>query len=170
MKSGFGKIAFLLFVMLLNIGCDQKTKQIAKETLMHEPSTSYVNDIFRLVYAENNGAFLSMGSGLPDDMRYLVLSILPIIVLGIMLLYTLFSKELTFYQSVAMAFIIGGGFSNILDRLVNDGRVVDFMNMGLGSLRTGIFNFADLSIVFGMIAFLLLGFVNNDKEQATTTP
>ena len=158
MKHGIGRILIILIVILVNIGIDQKTKQMAKETLMHESVKSYANDVFRLVYAENRGAFLSLGSGLSDDVRYFVLSIIPVIILAGMMLYTFFSDELTFYQSIALAFIVGGGFSNIYDRFVNDGSVVDFMNMGLGSLRTGIFNFADLSIVFGMIAFLLLGF------------
>ena len=35
------------------------------------------------------------------------------------------------------------------------GRVIDFMNMGIGSLRTGIFNYADVIIMVGMGIYLL---------------
>jgi signal peptidase II len=45
--------------------------------------------------------------------------------------------------------MVGGGLSNWFDRLVNEGRVVDFMNLGIGSFRTGIFNVADVAIMAG---------------------
>jgi signal peptidase II len=35
------------------------------------------------------------------------------------------------------------------------GSVVDFLNVGIGSLRTGIFNVADMAIMLG-VALLLL--------------
>jgi signal peptidase II len=43
---------------------------------------------------------------------------------------------------------LAGGASNWLDRAAT-GRVVDFMNVGLGPLRTGIFNVADVAIMCG---------------------
>ena len=49
-----------------------------------------------------------------------------------------------------------GGTSNQIDRAAR-GSVVDFINVGVGSLRTGIFNVADLAIVFGF-ALVLIGF------------
>ena len=49
-----------------------------------------------------------------------------------------------------------GGTSNLIDRAAR-GIVVDFINVGVGSLRTGIFNVADLAIVFGF-ALVLIGF------------
>jgi signal peptidase II len=46
--------------------------------------------------------------------------------------------------------VIGGGASNLIDRVVRDGRVVDFLQIGIGDLRTGIFNVADAAIVLGL--------------------
>jgi signal peptidase II len=51
--------------------------------------------------------------------------------------------------------IVGGGFSNLVDRIFNRGIVVDFMNMGVGGLRTGIFNVADVAIMAGVGLLLL---------------
>jgi signal peptidase II len=48
-----------------------------------------------------------------------------------------------------------GGIGNLLDRVFYDGRVIDFMNLGIGRLRTGIFNVADVYITIGI---LLLAF------------
>jgi signal peptidase II len=47
--------------------------------------------------------------------------------------------------------IVGGGVSNLIDRLRYGGYVVDFLNVGIGSLRTGIFNVADMAIMAGVI-------------------
>jgi signal peptidase II len=50
---------------------------------------------------------------------------------------------------------VAGGISNWIDRVVN-GSVVDFMNVGVGWLRTGIFNFADVAIMLGITLFVLI--------------
>lgn len=41
--------------------------------------------------------------------------------------------------------------------MINNGAVVDFLNIGFGSFRTGIFNIADIAIVVGALFLLLLG-------------
>ena len=58
-------------------------------------------------------------------------------------------------MAFAFALIAGGGLGNLYDRLTNTGRVVDFLMVGMGSLRTGIFNVADLAITFGVGLFVL---------------
>ena len=61
--------------------------------------------------------------------------------------------------------VMGGGFGNLIDRIYNQGRVVDFMNLGIGSLRTGVFNVADLAVTFGAIAVVCLSFQRDAGEQ-----
>ena len=73
------------------------------------------------------------------------------------LVYLVMSRRLEPLQSTALALIVGGGLSNWFDRLVNDGRVVDFMNLGIGSLRTGIFNVADVALMLGAGLLILAG-------------
>lgn len=55
----------------------------------------------------------------------------------------------------AAILFISGGASNWLDRATR-GSVVDFMNLGIGTLRTGIFNAADVSILTGAAVFALV--------------
>ncbi len=50
--------------------------------------------------------------------------------------------------------IVGGGAGNLIDRLARDGRVGDFIMIGVGGIRTGIFNFADLAVLAGWIVLL----------------
>lgn len=126
---------------------------MAKESFMNQEVQSYFNDTFRLLYTQNEGAFLSMGSNLDSLWHLILLKIFPVVMLSILLVYTFVSKELTYGQRIAMALILGGGISNIVDRLMY-GKVVDFMNMGIGNLRTGVFNFADVFIMTGIALFL----------------
>ena len=44
--------------------------------------------------------------------------------------------------------------SNFYDRVVNNVAVIDFLNIGIGSIWAGIFNVADIAIILGV--FLLL--------------
>jgi len=59
--------------------------------------------------------------------------------------------------------VCGGGLSNLVDRIAYDGHVVDFLNIGIGSLRTGIFNVADMAITAGA---LLLAFDSFRKSPS----
>ena len=63
-----------------------------------------------------------------------------------------------------MSFIIGGGISNVYDRIVYEA-VTDFMNMGLFGVRTGIFNFADVSIMVGLGIMLPFAFQKEPNQQ-----
>jgi signal peptidase II len=52
--------------------------------------------------------------------------------------------------------VAAGGASNLIDRLAR-GTVTDFMNVGIGPLRTGIFNLADVAITLGAVLVVLGG-------------
>jgi signal peptidase II len=68
---------------------------------------------------------------------------------------------------VIVIIIIGGGFSNLADRVFRGDMVVDFMNVGIGRLRTGVFNVADLSIVVGVVVFLVGSLLDHDSSDAS---
>ena len=51
---------------------------------------------------------------------------------------------------------VGGGMGNLIDRIAH-GAVVDFVSLGIGPLRTGIFNLADVAITIGLLLFLAAG-------------
>lgn len=148
------KLTVLSLVLAACIGCDQITKYTAKHYLEGHGIYSYIGDTFRLGYSENTGAFLGMGSSLPELVRTIIFSGLVAIFLLAFLVYIIRSPDISKAGVVASGLIIGGGLSNLIDRLVNNGAVIDFLNLGVGSLRTGIFNVADMAIMLG--AFLIL--------------
>jgi signal peptidase II len=143
---------------------DRYTKYLAIEELMNKPSMDILGTFFQLVYAENTGAFLSLGADFPDALRLIFLSILPSILLLSMLAYTLFSKELSRLQVIALSLICGGGMSNLYDR-ITEGMVVDFMILGVGVLRTGVFNIADVCIMTGLALMLPEYFKKPQKPE-----
>jgi signal peptidase II len=150
-------------LLLVCIGCDQSTKYTAKHFLKGKPTLSYMDDIFRLSYIENKGAFLSLGADMPAKLRYLVLVMLVFIFLVGFLFFVICSKKLNLLTALSSTLIISGGLGNLIDRMVNQGAVIDFMNIGLGSIRTGVFNGADLAIMVGLLLLLAALY---DKEKS----
>jgi signal peptidase II len=55
---------------------------------------------------------------------------------------------------VALVLVLAGGVGNQLDRVLQAGLVTDFINLGVGPLRTGIFNVADVAITCGAIGLI----------------
>ena len=163
------RLLVLLIPGLLATALDRLTKIWAVNTLKEQPMQSYFNDVFRLVYAENTGAFLSLGSDMNDTLRYWVLAVVPVLVLLYIFFHVLTAKNLHVVQQAAFGFILGGGLSNIYDRIM-EGRVVDFMNMGFGTLRTGIFNVADMSIMLGLFLMVPFLFQKQAPAEAAATP
>lgn len=159
------RILTLFLILLAIIVCDRITKNIAKQNLPQHETIRLLHDTVRLQYAENTGAFLSLGSRISEPARYIVFTLLVGIFLGCLFIYILISKHLTRLQIVAMSIVLGGGCGNLIDRIANEGRVFDFMNVGIGPLRTGIFNVADMSITFGVLWFLFLIIKNRHHPE-----
>jgi signal peptidase II len=116
---------------------------------------SFLGDTFRLQLAHNPGAFLGLGASLPETWRVGVLSICVAGMLVALLGYTLFSKSVTSSAIFAFALLLSGGVGNLIDRLMYDGYVIDFINIGIGPLRTGIFNVADIAVTAGVLILLV---------------
>lgn len=144
------RLAALAIVMLSCVGCDQAAKALARESLSRIGSISLFGDAVRFQYAENQGAFLSLGSSLPDHLRSLLfVGGTSLIVAG--LLVAMARGRHSPAASLGLALLAGGAVGNLIDRVVYDGTVVDFVSIGLGGFRTGIFNLADVAITAGVL-------------------
>ncbi len=164
MKIFQRRIGIILGIVFLAIFADQASKYWATAVLKGQPSIKYLNDFFRWTYVENTGAFMSLGSEMEGTWHFLTLKVFPVIMLLGLFFYIVISKSMNWWQTIAFSLILGGGISNIYDRLLYGG-VVDFMNMGFGSLRTGIFNIADVCIMIGLFMMLPEIIKGSGKEQ-----
>jgi signal peptidase II len=146
----------LLFAIGATIGCDRVTKHIAATALAEVPERSFLADTIRLEYSENTGAFLSLGANWPPAVRTAVFSVgtgVALIVLTVLAVRGRWQRT----ALLGVALFVAGGASNLLDRVAY-GMVIDFMNVGVGSLRTGIFNVADIAIMLGAGLLLIEGY------------
>jgi signal peptidase II len=159
--------ALLLFALLslLCVGCDQATKLAAQEAFERPLVIGSGLVIFDVVH--NPGAFLSLGSTLPDAVRAALFLVLAPLAMLVVLGSLLRTRGVRLRAILAAALVAGGGLGNWVDRALR-GEVVDFVSVGAFGLRTGIFNAADVFIVTG--ALLLIAFEwRGDPEPAETT-
>ncbi len=148
------------------ISCDQVTKKLAKSHLMDQEPASYFHDTFRLEYVENTGAALSLGANLPQPYNFVLLSIIPLLVLLALFVYAIINiKKFNTIRILAYSLVFAGGIGNIIDRILHDRHVTDFMNLGIQNFRTGIFNVADVCITAGVIGIFI-----SYKNQQTIQP
>ncbi|WP_417391606.1 signal peptidase II [Gimesia sp.] len=159
----------LLFACLLFcVGCDQYTKKIAVEKLKYEPPVTYLNNTFRMEYAENTGAFLSVGSRLSKPVRFFLLVVANAAFLLLVMGMLVFRWQMPLVQFIALSLLLAGGIGNLIDRVFLNGIVIDFLNIGFGPLRTGIFNVADMAITGGALLMLFSWFFNKDQPELKT--
>lgn len=147
----------LVFVAVLALcaGCDQATKQLAVHVLADSPGVELARGLVFFQLASNPGAFLSLGSDLPEGARRLLFLVLvPGAMAGLCLHFLRVGRGPG--EPWALGLLAGGGLGNWIDRLVNDGAVTDFVSVGTGRLRTGIFNLADLAVIAGALLLLAL--------------
>lgn len=141
----------LLLLIGLVITCDQWTKHLVRRQPF--PPRTFLGGTLTLLHAENRGAFLSLGSMLPERART------AIFVVGVTALLIAASVALwrgTLQNGIALALIIGGGIGNLIDRIARDGAVTDFLYLRAGPLHTGVFNVADLAITAGAVWMLVV--------------
>lgn len=147
-----------LLLALGTISCDHATKLLARRTLEHAPPVTLLAGAVRLQYAENAGAFLSLGSEWPPALRLALFALgNGVVLLGLALYAWRRVGSLRTWELLALSLLVAGGVSNLLDRVVRGGVVTDFLNLGLGPVRTGIFNVADVAITIGALALLVAG-------------
>src|SRR5262249_40864767 len=112
----------------------------------------FLHDSVRLEYTENTGAFLSLGAGLRPAARGLLFSV----VTGAFLLACVvlaLRRRWPPVRALGMTLVFAGGLSNLINRVAH-GVVVDFLNVGIGPVRTGVFNVADMAVVLGLVLFV----------------
>jgi signal peptidase II len=154
---------FLAFAIVVTIGCDRVTKHVAATTLAGTAGHSFLADTVRLQYAENPGGFLGIGGDLHPDIRTSVFTVAT----GAMLMGMVAAAirwRMRGPALLGLTVFVAGGASNWIDRLIR-GFVVDFLNVGVGPVRTGIFNVADVAIMAGAALMLLA-----EVQAARKTP
>ena len=163
------RLLLAALIVMTGVGCDQATKQIAAQQLRGTPPLSFMQDLVRLHYAENQGAFLGLGASLSPELRFWLLTVATAGLLLGLAIFLSVQWKMPRLSFIALSWVLAGGLGNMIDRLMHDGRVIDFLNLGLGSLRTGIFNIADIAITGGVV-LLWISSRRADPQPSAPTP
>jgi signal peptidase II len=160
------RLALAILLLVCCVGCDQSTKHVATKTLCGNPPLSCLSNTLRLEYALNPGGFLSLGSDFAPQVRcWFFVGFNAVFLVGI--IYVLAAKwNMRLVNFVALVLVLAGGIGNMTDRVLHNGFVIDFLNLGIGCVRTGIFNVADMALTTGALVLVLTCRV----ERVTPTP
>ncbi len=151
--SRAGRTAALVLTVLGTVGCDRIAKAVALRLLAGSGRVEWLGGLVRLQLTENRGAFLGLGDRLPDGLRFGAFIAAVGLALAAAFGWLLLERRLAPRRSLAAAVMIGGGLANLLDR-IPDGAVTDFLVVGVGPVRTGVFNVADAAILAGALIWM----------------
>ena len=157
------QIVLCIIIAAINILADRLTKVVAIIWLKGKEPIKLIRETIIIVYTENTGAFLSLGSNWPLFRKNTVLLYIPLLICISIFIYCLI-KPINKVKTILLITIVSGGIGNLIDRLLNNFAVIDFMNFGIGKIRTGILNVADLSITVGVI-FIVVYEVIEEKRK-----
>jgi signal peptidase II len=154
--SRFRSLTTMMLIALGTTGCDQLSKSFVRAELKGGGCLQFFGGLFRVVHEHNSGSFLSLGSGLPEQMRFLLFTFgVSVVLTGLFVFLLVHTKPLSRWDIVSYGLIFGGGVGNLIDRVQNHGRVFDFMIIDFGFVSTGIFNVADFAVTVGVLLLIL---------------
>ena len=148
------RVILVVTIVFILVGCDRATKQVAYNQLKGNPKTE-IAGIVHLQYVENDGGMLNLGSNLPDAVKFIIFILTVSVFLTILFFYIIKNQQDLFLKQSAFILILSGGLGNLIDRVYNDGIVIDFIRLRLPLLESGIFNIADFYVTMGFIMLLL---------------
>lgn len=135
-----------------------------------------LGNVLRLIHVRNNAVAFSIGSSLSDTLRFVLFSIIPLVVIVLVFVIYFRNKEFTSLQRWTICGILGGGLGNLVDRFFRPGNVVDFIDFiwfgwekspfeFLRWNRFPTFNIADSFVVVCGIIFVITFFVQASKDS-----
>ncbi len=132
------------------------TKKIILATVRIYDSID-VLPFLRIVHVQNPGAAFGSFTGLGNNI-FIIISIIAIIFILVYL-----SKIHQKLEFISLSLVLGGAVGNLLDR-IQIGKVVDFIDIHVGSWHWPAFNVADSALTVGIILFLIANFTQSHKK------
>mgnify|MGYP005836673431 CR=1 FL=1 len=140
-------------------GLDQLTKFLVVKGLRPYLDYPVLGNFFKLTLVFNKGILFGIRL-FPTEMAWLY----PVVMIGIMVMVLVaLAFEKTWPNTIAYGMILGGALGNLIDRF-RIGRVVDFLNFGIGDARWPYFNLADSAIICGIITIIAFSFRRKEEH------
>ena len=156
-------IIISMIIMALIVVADQVSKILVVANIPLKSSLEVIPGIFRFTYIRNDGAAF----GMLDDARWVFMFLSTAAIIGV-LGYMIIKKPQSKLLCVSLAFIVGGGIGNMIDR-VRLGYVIDFLDFcAFPKLWMWNFNIADSFVVVGagmLMLWMVLDLIREVKEE-----
>lgn len=144
------------------IVADIITKRYALATLPpRSVPHEVIGEYLRFTLAFNKG--VAFGFHLGEASRW-VFSILTLVILGVLLQLYRSALPEDRIRRLAISLVAGGAIGNLIDRVRWHEGVVDFIDVGVGSIRFWTFNVADMAVSTG--AVLLIWVLQKEDNAA----
>jgi signal peptidase II len=146
------KVALLLGILGGVLVLDVSTKLLVQANFHLYQQVDLVGEYLRLTYIYNPGAAFGIHLGQYSREIFLVLSVVALAALLAMYWYTPVTDRV---RLMSIALICGGAIGNLIDRIRSEAGVVDFIDVGVGTIRWPVFNIADMAVTTGAIILAL---------------
>lgn len=130
---------------------DQASKRLIWAAFQDTGGMDLIDGVLRIRLSTNTGAVM----GLLSNSRPLLISVTIISIIAL-IYFAYRMRYAPFFKRVCLGLVLGGAFGNLIDRIAT-GKVIDFIDMGIGSLRWPTYNVADIAVTVGAI-ILIAGF------------
>lgn len=148
-------IYFILAVLIVLL--DQLTKYFLTLQLSGGAVMELLPGLVRMEYLRNTGAALSLLS----NMRWLLVGVSAVVIVALIIGMLKYKTRIDWVGKLGLAAILGGAFSNLIDRVVF-GYVADFFEFEF--VRFAVFNVADIFITVGGVVFCLWYLLRGSKQ------
>jgi signal peptidase II len=147
-----GERRVFVWAALVTILLDLVTKLIAEATLLRTPGIPVFGDWFQLRLVYNQGAAFGLHVGPYSRWIFFAVALIAVFVLTRMSRTSPVGDR---FRQLALGLVAGGAIGNLIDRVRSPRGVVDFLDVGIGSLRWPTFNVADIAVSCGAIALAI---------------
>jgi signal peptidase II len=149
----YSRFFYAAIALLVFIG-DQLSKAMVEQFIPLHATVPVIPHFFNLTHTHNAGAAFGLFSDSPTPWKTGLLVAVSLILLATVVAVAMKSRRLQWEVGVALALIMGGAASNLLDR-VRYGRVTDFLDFYFREYHWFTFNLADSAIVVGALLLVI---------------
>jgi signal peptidase II len=143
---------------------DRMSKWLVAQKITLHDSIDVVPGFFRLTHVQNQGAAFGLFSESPSEWKVAMLILFSVAALAVVSALLWKNGNAMNATAIALSLVFGGALGNLWDR-VSSGRVIDFLDIYLGSHHWPAFNVADSAIVVGALLLLSEIFLAPQEEK-----
>jgi signal peptidase II len=136
---------------------DQLSKAWVADRLAPGSGMVVIDGLLNVVHGQNSGMLFGL---LPQSAP--AFALVSVVVTGFIVVYH-WKAGRGIVTTVALSLLLGGAIGNLLDRL-NHGYVIDWVDMGIGSVRFWTYNIADACITTAILLLIAMALVPRIAE------